>query len=64
MFLFYYTNLTHAYIRTYKRTIKWLGFFVLLVYVRAGDPTCMRYRSGEVNCVYGYIYKCMFVFAT
>ena len=55
---FYYKNLTHAYIRTYKRTIKWLGLFVLLVYVRAGDPTCMRYRSGEVNYVYGCIYKC------
>ena len=55
-----YTHM-HPYIQT---TMKWLGFFVWLVYVRAGDPACVRYRSGEVNYVYGYIYKCMFLFAT
>ena len=37
---------------------------VLLVDARAGDPACVRYRSGEINYVHEYIYKCMFVFAT
>ena len=37
---------------------------VLLVEARAGDPACVRYRSGEINYVHEYIYKCMFVFAT
>ena len=30
----------------------------------ACGPMCMRYRSGEINNVYGYVYKCMFVFVT
>ena len=41
-----------------------LLLLVLLVDARAGDPACVRYRSGEVNYVHEYIYKCMFLFAT
>ena len=41
-----------------------LLLLVLLVNERAGDPACLRYRSGEINYVHEYIYKCMFVFAT
>ena len=37
---------------------------VLLVDVRAAEPACLRYRSGEINYVHKCIYKCMFVFAT
>ena len=36
----------------------------VLVYRRACDAACIRCRSGEINYVYGYIYKCMLVFAT
>ena len=41
-----------------------LLLLVLLVNERAGDPACLRYRSGEINYVHEYIYKCMFVFST
>ena len=41
-----------------------LLLLVLLVEARAGDPACVRYRSGEINYVHEYIYKCVFVFAT
>ena len=41
-----------------------LLLLVLLVEARAGDPAYMRYRSGEINYVPEYIYKCVFVFAT
>ena len=36
----------------------------MCAFARTCDPACMIYRSGEVNYVYGYIYKCIFVFAT
>ena len=29
-----------------------LWLLVLLVDARAGDPACVRYRSGEINYVY------------
>ena len=41
-----------------------LLLLVLLVDERAGDPACLRYRSGEINYVHEHMYKCMFVFAT
>ena len=41
-----------------------LLLLVLLVNERAGDPACLRYRSGEINYVHEHMYKCMFVFAT
>ena len=41
-----------------------LLLLVLLVEARAGDTACVRYRSGEINYVHEYIYKCMFLFAT
>ena len=37
---------------------------MVVYYVRACEPACMRYRSGDINYLYGYIYKRMFVFAT
>ena len=29
---------------------------------RACDPACLKYRSGEIKYMYGYVYKCVFVF--
>ena len=34
------------------------------VYARACYSACVRYTSDENNYLYGYIYKCMFVYAT
>ena len=31
---------------------------------RAWDSACVRFKSDENNCMYGYVYECVFVFAT
>ena len=36
----------------------------VLVYARACDPACLRYRLGEINSEYGYILKCINALAT
>ena len=36
----------------------------MLIYARVCGLACMRYRLGGINYVYGYIYKCMLVFAS
>ena len=52
----------------YHRAVtQYSGCTDVLVCARACDPGCVRYRSGEINYIYGYIIYtnvCLLFFAT